>query len=319
MRTRNLDGQKNTQILVSKRMRGLAFGNDFQVDTDFAGDTPVGAQLARLEKRRSVERDVPRCGQVSGNQATMPESILVWPSSGVIAKWVRLLSDVGVRSSKDSTGPGTEAESMTEARLLVGLRAGDESAFMELVERYDSKLRCVARMHVSTSAAADEVVQETWLGVLKGIQRFEGRSSLKTWIFRILINSAIRRRQRDGRLVPFSALAKDEAEATELAVDPGRFFEPENPSQGHWAVPPTSWGNDPERRLLSQECMGQLQQAISELPPAQKSVVTLRDVSGWTADEVCELMEISEANQRVLLHRGRSRIRSAMESYLQVN
>ena len=279
----------------------------------------VHTQLDRAGNKGISERRVSHCGQVSGNQATMPRSILVSLSSGVIDERVRLLSGVCLTSSKDSTGLGSKAESTAESQLLARLRAGEESAFMELVEGYHSKLKCVARMQVSTPAAADEVVQETWLGVLKGIRRFEGRSSLKTWIFRILMNSAIRRRQRDGRLVPFSAFAKDEVEAAELAVDPDRFFESGNPSQGHWAAPPTSWGDDPERRLLSQECMGQLQQAISELPPAQKSVVALRDVSGWTAEEVCELMEISEANQRVLLHRARSRIRSAMETYLQVN
>ncbi len=249
----------------------------------------------------------------------MPESILFSPLSGVIAEWARVLSGVDLTNSRDSMTLGGEGGPTSENQLLARLRLGDESAFLELVERYHSKLKCVARMHVSTPAAADEVLQETWLGVLKGIRRFEGRSSLKTWIFRILINSALRRRQRDGRLIPFSALAKDEAEAKELAVAPDRFFEPGNPSQGHWAVPPTSWGDDPERRLLSQECMDQLQQAIGELPTAQKSVVTLRDVSGWTAGEVCELMEISEANQRVLLHRARSKIRSAMESYLRVD
>ena len=249
----------------------------------------------------------------------MPESILFSPLSGVIAEWARLLWGVDLTNSRDSMTLGGEEEPTSQNQLLARLRFGDESAFLELVERYHSRLKCVARMHVSTPAAADEVLQETWLGVLKGIRRFEGRSSLKTWIFRILINSALRRRQRDGRLIPFSALAKDESEAKELAVAPDRFFELGNPSQGHWAVPPTSWGDDPERRLLSQECMDQLQQAIGELPTAQKSVVTLRDVSGWTAQEVCELMEISEANQRVLLHRARSKIRSAMESYLRVD
>ena len=235
------------------------------------------------------------------------------------AEWARLSSGAGLTSSKDLAGCGSEAQSTSEAQLLDRLRAGDESAFIELVDRHHSKLKSVARMYVSTGAAADEVLQETWLGVLKGIRRFEGRSSLKTWIFRILINCALRRRQRDGKLVPFSTLAKDEAEATELAVEPDRFFEPGNPSQGHWAVPPTSWGDDPERRLLSRECMDQLQQAIRELPPAQKSVVTLRDVSGWTAEDVCDSMEISEANQRVLLHRARSKIRRTMEGYFQTN
>ncbi len=275
----------------------------------------VRLRSGRARNRGTGERSVSACGQVSRNQASMLESILVASSGGPTVEWVRVVSGAGLTDSKNLT----EAETTAEDQLLERLRSGDESAFMELVERYQSKLKCVARMYVSTSAAADEVIQETWLGVLKGIRRFEGRSSLKTWVFRILINIAMRRRQRDGRLVPFSALAKNETEATELAVEPDRFFESGNPSQGHWAVPPTSWGSNPERRLLSQACMDQLQQAIGELPPAQKSVVTLRDVSGWTAEEVCELMEISEANQRVLLHRARSRIRSAMEAYLEVN
>ena len=154
------------------------------------------------------------------------------------------------------------------------------------------------------------------MGVLRGIRLFEARSSLKTWIFRILVNCAIKRRKCEERLVPFSSLAKTETEAAELAVSPDRFHPAGDQSQGHWAFPPASWGEDPEERLLAQESMEQLQIATEKLPPAQKMVLKLRDVSGWTSQEVCTLLEISECNQRVLLHRARSKIRSVLETYL---
>jgi RNA polymerase sigma-70 factor (ECF subfamily) len=170
----------------------------------------------------------------------------------------------------------------------------------------------LALMHVPSRAVAEEVVQETWLGVIKGIDRFEGRSSLKTWIFRILTNTASTRRQREHRIVPFSSLGgDDDAEGT---VDADRFFTSEHGYPGGWYLAPTAW-ETPEQGLLSGETREVILDAIEKLPPAQRAVVTLRDVEGWPAEEVCDALELSEGNQRVLLHRGRSKIRLALENY----
>jgi RNA polymerase sigma-70 factor (ECF subfamily) len=163
---------------------------------------------------------------------------------------------------------------------------------------------------VGSRAVAEEVVQEAWVGVLKGIGSFEGRSTLKTWIFRILTNIAKTRGQREGRTIPFSALAADD----EPAVDPDRFQGPEDRSPGHWASPPRGWG--PEERLLGSETREVIDAAIAELPPSQAIVITMRDVDGFTSEETCNALDISETNQRVLLHRARSKVRQALEDYL---
>ncbi|TML60777.1 MAG: sigma-70 family RNA polymerase sigma factor [Actinobacteria bacterium] len=163
----------------------------------------------------------------------------------------------------------------------------------------------VARMYVSSRAVAEEVVQEAWVAVLDGIGRFEGRSSLKTWIFRILTNIAKTRGQREGRSIPFSSLVSDD----EASVDPDRFAE-----NGQWSSPPRSWG--PEERLLGGETRAVVEAAIAELPPNQAIVISMRDVGGFTAEEACNALDISETNQRVLLHRARSKVRQALEDYL---
>jgi RNA polymerase sigma-70 factor (ECF subfamily) len=187
--------------------------------------------------------------------------------------------------------------------LLGRLRAGDEEAFETLLERYDSSLRRVARTFVRTASAVEEVVQETWLGVVKGLNGFEGRSSLKTWIFGILVNRARTRAVRDARNVPFSALeASDRA-----AVDPSAFG-----ADGRWRSAPARLEVDPQGKLISAELRSRLVGAIDELPDQQRAVVALRDVVGLSAPEVCEMLEISEVNQRVLLHRGRARLRSVL-------
>jgi RNA polymerase sigma-70 factor (ECF subfamily) len=201
-----------------------------------------------------------------------------------------------------------------ERRLVDALRAGDEAVFRQLVREYGPAMLRVARMFVSTQAVAEDVVQEAWLGVLNGIDRFEGRSSLKTWIFRILTNTAKTRAIREGRSVPFSALARDEAEADEPAVDPDRF-QHEGRWTGHWSEPPTDWGA-PEARLLGAEARAVIDDAIAALPPAQATVIRMRDVEGFDSEEVCNVLEISETNQRVLLHRARSKVRRALEAYL---
>ena len=203
---------------------------------------------------------------------------------------------------------------MVEAELLERLRAGDENAFAALVREYHPSLVRVARMYVATQAAAEEVAQETWLGVLNGLDRFEGRSSLKTWIFRILSNIAKTRAVRDGRTLPFSAL-HDPGRVPEAAVDADRFLDPEHPRwPGHWAVKPAPW---PEDALLTAETRERLAEAIEALPATQRAVLSLRDIEGWSSDEVRNALDLSETNQRVLLHRARSKVRAALESYLE--
>jgi len=191
-----------------------------------------------------------------------------------------------------------------ETSVVEALRAGDETAFAALVREYSPSMLRVARMYVGSRAAAEEVVQDAWIAVLNGIGRFEGRSSLKTWIFRILTNIAKTRGQREGRSVPFSALAGDEH-----AVDPDRFAE-----DGRWISPPRSFG--PEERLLGRETLEVVERAIAALPPSQAIVITMRDVEGFSAEETRNVLDISETNQRVLLHRARSKVRQALEDYL---
>jgi RNA polymerase sigma-70 factor (ECF subfamily) len=171
-------------------------------------------------------------------------------------------------------------------------------------------------IYVGNRSVAEEVAQETWLGVVKGIDRFESRSSLKTWIFRILTNTAKTRAEREGRTVPISSILS-EVESDDPAVDPGRFID-QNAARwgGHWAAPPVSWETLPEQRLESKETLERIQAAIECLPPAQRQVITLRDVGGWSSEEVCELLGLSEGNQRVLLHRARSKVRAALEEHL---
>ncbi|HEX5821962.1 MAG TPA: sigma-70 family RNA polymerase sigma factor [Solirubrobacterales bacterium] len=199
-----------------------------------------------------------------------------------------------------------------EQELVQRLRDGDEAAFAELIDTYGATMLRVAQMFVRDRATAEEVVQETWLAVLNGIDRFEGRSSLKTWLFRILTNRAKTRGQRDGRMVPFSSLA-GAGEEGEPSVDPDRFLGPDSPHPGAWAAPPLAW---PQERLLERETLGVIQMAIDELPEAQRDVIRLRDVEGWTPMEVADALEITDGNQRVLLHRARSKVRAALEVYL---
>ncbi len=206
------------------------------------------------------------------------------------------------------------ADDLSEERLLVdAVRRGDQTAFMRLVDDLGPLLLRVARMYVPSQAVAEEVVQETWIGVLNGIDRFEGRASLKTWIFRILTNIAKTRGGRERRSVPFSALAG--AGGEERSVDPDRFFPPGHEQARGWALGPTPW-EGPEESLLSGETRKTVLDAIDALPPSQREVITLRDVEGWSSEEVRNAMDITETNQRVLLHRARSKVRGAIERYL---
>ena len=203
-----------------------------------------------------------------------------------------------------------------DAQLVEALRAGDEDAFARLVREYQPSLVRVARIYVSTQAAAEEVAAETWLAVLNGLDRFEGRSSLRTWIFRILTNIAKTRGQRDGRTLPFSAL-EEPNRVPEAALDADRFLDPDHPRwPGHWAVRPEPW---PEEAVIAAETQTRLAEAIEALPPVQRAVISLRDVEGWSSEEVRNALELSETNQRVLLHRARAKVRRALESYLGEN
>jgi RNA polymerase sigma-70 factor (ECF subfamily) len=206
---------------------------------------------------------------------------------------------------------------LDDSHLVNALRRGDEAAFTALIDRYHASLLRLAQMYVPDRATAEDVVQETWIGVLKGLDRFEGRSSLKTWIFRILINIAKTRGQREARSIPFSALWNPEADPGEPAIEPGRFFPADHPRWPHqWVTLPHDWEAVPEERLLAKETLAQLRAAIEALPPSQREVITLRDIEGWSSDEVCNALEISETNQRVLLHRARSKVRRVLERYL---
>jgi len=206
---------------------------------------------------------------------------------------------------------------LEDVALLQALRKGDETAFAQLIDHYQASLQRLAMTFVSSHAVAEEVVQDTWIGVLEGIDRFEERSSLKTWIFRILTNQAKTRGMRERRNAPLSPLGYSTEEEPETpAVDPSRFH-----TAGywvdHWKSLPRYWDDEtPERLFLSKEGLAQIEKAISALPQTQRQVITLRDMEGLTAVEVCNILSIAETNQRVLLHRARSHVRRALEQYL---
>jgi RNA polymerase sigma-70 factor, ECF subfamily len=207
------------------------------------------------------------------------------------------------------------ATSADDLELLARLRRGDEAAFTQLVERLHGPMLRVAMAHVGNRAVAEEVAQDAWVGVLAQLDRFEGRSSLRTWVLRIVANRARTRAVRERRTLPFSSLAGLE-EPGPPAVEPERFLPAGHRWAGHWASPPRSWGDLPEERLLSAEIRAEVERAVELLPPAQRAVITLRDVEQMTAAETCQLLELTEGNQRVLLHRARSRVRRALERYL---
>lgn len=199
--------------------------------------------------------------------------------------------------------------------LLRRLRAGDERAFADVVQDWSPVMLRVARFHVSTEASAEEIVQETWMAVVRGLGAFEGRSSLRTWVFRILTNLAKTRGVREARTVPMSSLGPETTEDGP-SVDPDRFRPADDDWPGHWtsAGAPSSWPT-PESSALGAEARARVADALTYLPERQRLVVTLRDVHGLDSDEVCTILSISPANQRVLLHRGRSHVRGQLESY----
>lgn len=196
-----------------------------------------------------------------------------------------------------------------DRELLERLKAGDEDAFMTLVDKYGPLMLRIALSHVRTRAVAEEVVQEAWLGVLKGIDRFEGRSSLRTWILRIVANTAKTRGAREARSTPYSSLAP---EGDEPSVDPDRFRGASDPYPGHWWTPPDDW---PEEALLGRETLQVVTDAIAALPPAQRAVISMRDLQGYDPEEVSTALGITDGNQRVLLHRARSKVRARLEEH----
>jgi RNA polymerase sigma-70 factor, ECF subfamily len=209
--------------------------------------------------------------------------------------------------------------SLEESALLDALRHGDEDAFARLVGQHHASLRRVARLYVANAAIADEVVQDTWLGVIRGIWAFEGRSSLKTWIFRILVNRARTRAVRESRSAPFTGTLSTETSAgSESSVSPEHLLPfADSSDHGHRAQPWADPDSSPERGLLAKELRERLETVIDTLPPNLKIVLWLRDVEGWSSEEVCNALAIQETNLRVLLHRARSRVRAALEPYLE--
>jgi len=200
--------------------------------------------------------------------------------------------------------------------VVAALQAGDEAAFLSLVEAHHAAFVRLARTYVPSPAVAEEVAQETWVAVLEGLDRFEGRSSLRTWIFRILINRAISRGHRERRTVPFSSLFDAATDPDEPAVDPARFGDRPGGWPGGWTHFPRPWDEVPETLIESKETLAMVREAIDQLPPSQREVITMRDVDGMTAREVCNVLGLTETNQRVLLHRARSKVRGALERYL---
>jgi RNA polymerase sigma-70 factor (ECF subfamily) len=199
--------------------------------------------------------------------------------------------------------------SAADLAIVERLRARDEAAFMELVERLSPSMRRVARMFVSSDAVADECVQEAWLGVLQGLNGYEGRASLRTWIFRILVNIAKTRGQRESRSVPFATLAGDDLDAP--SYDPTAFD-----AEGRWSTLPFDWRGVPDERVTAHETLTVIGRAIDGLPPMQAEVIRLRDVLGWSPDEVRNALDLTDTNQRVLLHRARAKVRAAVEEHL---
>ena len=203
----------------------------------------------------------------------------------------------------------------SDADLIDRLRNCDEATFAWLIDTYSASLLRLAVTFVQDASVAEEVVQETWMAVVTGIGRFEGRSSVKTWLFKILTNKAKTRALREKRTIPFSAF-DDRDQGDEPAVDAARFLPASHPQwPGHWATPPQPWSMGPEGTALDHETLAVLRGALEDLPRTQRVVVALRDVHGWPAADVCAALDLSEANQRVLLHRGRSRLRAVLERY----
>ena len=214
----------------------------------------------------------------------------------------------------DAVAPERRVSLGADDEIVAALRAGDERAFGDLFDRHYPTMKRVARSYVDSDAVAEEIVQETWLAVVTGIDRFERRSALGTWIFSILVNQAKTHSTRERRTLPFCSLAPAAEDAPTVESD--RFQRDDEAWPGHWATPPRPW-QKPDRRLLSLEVRDRLKDALARLPDRQRAILGLRDIEGFSAEEVCELLELSQENQRVLLHRARSKLRSELENYFE--
>jgi RNA polymerase sigma-70 factor (ECF subfamily) len=215
------------------------------------------------------------------------------------------------------TPPPATERGAGDTALVAALRRGDETAFAGVVDAWGPGMVRLARLYVPSQAVAEEVVQETWLAVLGGLDRFEGRSSLRSWVISILLNRARTHGRRERRALPFASLHERWQERHgEPAVPPDRFQGPGDPRPGWWASPPSSWG-DPHARLEAREARAVIEEAIQALPLRQRQVLVLRDVIGAGSDEACELLELTEGNQRVLLHRARSKVRAELERWME--
>ncbi len=213
----------------------------------------------------------------------------------------------------DGEKHATTIMALPDHELIARLRAGDETTFAQLVEHYNASMVRIAAIYVNEFAVAEEVVQDTWIAVLKGLDRFEGRSSFKTWIFTILSNRAKTRATRESRYVPLEL--SDEPDDSDSGMP--HFHPPNTPYAGSWADGsiPHIWESVPETQLLGQETRSIIFRTIEALSPNQQQVIRLRDVDGFSAEEVCNMLQLSESNQRVLLHRARERVRQALDSY----
>ena len=227
------------------------------------------------------------------------------------------LFEVTVQQTINGTNLTDVVASADDLYVVEQLRNGNEDAFVAMIDRYAPTMLRLAMVYVRAWAVAEEVVQETWMGILEGLGRFEGRSSLKTWMFRILTNCAKTRAQREGRSIPFSSLEDSDTDHAEQAVDPDRFLPVDHRWPGHWVSFPSNWEEMLEDRILSQETSDCINRAIEALPPNQREIITLRDIEGWTSEETCAFRGISEVNQRVLLHRARSKVRRVLEEYFE--
>lgn len=208
------------------------------------------------------------------------------------------------------------APSNRDDAIVAGVRAGDEAVFAQLLNDWSRSMLMLARTFVSTEASAEEVVQDTWLAVIRGIDGFEGRSSLRTWVYRILVNTAKHRGLQESRTVPWSSLGGAD-EDRGPTVDPALFRDADDQYPGGWRTFPQEW-RSAESSVLDGEVRTRVRAAIDDLPDRQRIVITLRDVMGYSSDEVCEMLELSGPNQRVVLHRARAAVRARLASYLEV-
>ncbi len=194
-----------------------------------------------------------------------------------------------------------------DSEIIARLKAGDEATFLGLVRRHQDTMIRVSMRYCRSRSVAEEIVQDSWVAVLDGLDRFEGRSSFKTWMYRIVVNRSITRAKREGKVVPLSSMAP---EGEDKVVDPSRFS-----ADGSWVDPPLSWGTAPDRQSDDEEIKRLVTEAIAKLPERQGLVIKLRDVQGLSGEDVCNLLDISPTNQRVLLHRARSKVRELLEDY----